>query len=67
MNPLLQDRFSYNNGMIIRLNNKPYTENMKHEFFYILKAQTGEEFDKKNYHAFSNEYEDRYWNSLLYL
>jgi hypothetical protein len=26
MNPLLKDRFSYNNGMIIRVDNKLYTE-----------------------------------------
>ena len=58
MNPLLKDRFSYNNGMIIRIDKTLFTENMKHEFFHILKTQTGEEFDEKNYHAFSNEYED---------
>ena len=37
MNPLLKDRFSYNNGMIIRIDKTLFTENMKHEFFHILK------------------------------
>jgi len=59
MNPLLTSRFSFNNGQIIRINPAKYQENMRHEFLYILKVQTGIEFNENNYTALEEQNEDQ--------
>jgi hypothetical protein len=59
MNPLLSGRFSYNNGQIIRTHPEKYQENMKNEFLYVLRVQTGIHFDENNYTSLEEEHEDR--------